>query len=177
MVLFLPILLSAFGCSSSNESARSTATEGSRDEFIGKYEKFFNPSRYNPDIEFVKTEENSLFSSLHSASVFTTAQPETIPGFRIQVILTQEIEEAMSVRDSLTNEYPDQLVYVVYDSPYYKIRIGNYPDRTSANSLVKQLNRLGFKDAWIVPDNVLKNPPAKLPEDSIEPKNPIQYRR
>ncbi len=170
------LALIAGGCSGGSEAERPASDEGDVNAFIAKHEATFNPSRYNPDVSKVTTQENSLYAALHSASVTTTAQPETIPGFRIQVILTQEIDQAMSIRDSLTNAFPDELLYVVYDAPTYKIRIGNYREKSHASSLLKQLNKMGFLDAWIVPDNVLKNPPVKLPDRPIEPKNPLQNR-
>ena len=167
----------AAGCSGGGEATRTESSGGDVNAFIAKYEHTFNPSRYNPDLENVNLKENSMYTALHSSAVYTTTQPETIPGFRIQVVLTQEFDRAMAIRDSLSFEFPDELLYVVYDAPTYKIRMGNYHERRMANPLLKQLNRLGYPDAWIVPDNVLKNPPQKLPDRPIEPKNPLQNRR
>jgi len=171
------IIIGVAGCSGSGNADKSKPAAESKDVFIVEHEKSFNPSRYNPDVSFITDQENALYNSIKLANVSVTALPETIPGFRIQVILTQDIDQAMAVRDSLTTQFEDELVYVVYDAPYYKIRIGNYADRALANPLLRKLKHLGFDEAWVVPDNVLKNPPPKLPDENIEPKNPIENRR
>jgi hypothetical protein len=157
------------GCKGSEEMKRAEGHEPDLKEFIGKYEKTFNPAEYNPDITLLMEQEKKQFAALHPATVVTLAVPETIPGFRVQVLLTQEIDQANALRDSITGLFPEELVYVVYDAPYYKIRMGNYTNRQSANPIIRKLNGLGFKESWVVPDNVLKDPPLKLPEEFIEP--------
>ncbi len=173
--LLLPLVI--LGCGGSGETRKEESPDAEFRSFLLNYERTFNPSQYNPDISTIKALESSVYAALHSATVYTTLLPETIPGFRVQAFLTQEIDQALAVRDTLANEFQDDLVYMVYDAPYYKIRIGNYPERPAAAPMVKKLIQLGYKDAWIVPDNVLKNPPAKLPDQLIEPKNPLQGRQ
>ena len=171
---FIGFLGIACGCGGTDETSKAESSDAEFRDFLLRYERTFNPSRYNPDINTVKLQESGIYSALHAASVYTYTTPETIPGFRVQAFLTQQIEQALAVRDTLSSIFEDELVYMVYDAPYYKIRIGNYLERPAADPMVKKLIRLGYKDAWIVPDNVLKNPPAKLPDLSIEPKNPLQ---
>ena len=168
--------LTCGGCGGENATTKTETPPSDFNLFIAEGEKGFNPSIYNPEVDVVVNQEQSLYTAIESAAVSTVALPETIPGFRIQVVLTQEITQAKAIRDSLSNKFQDDYVYVVYDAPTYKIRIGNYPDRSSASPLLKQLIRSGYPDAWIVPDNVLKNPPARLPDQPIEPQNPLQKR-
>jgi hypothetical protein len=145
--------------------------------FLQRFEKTFNPAEYDADIKVVKQEEKTQRSGVESANVITTAVPETIPGFRVQVLLTQDIDEAVQVRDSLESRFPDEWTYLVFDSPYYKVRVGNYEDRASAARLLKRLGVLGFTQAWVVPDNILKNLPPKPPELNIEPEKQIEHHR
>jgi sporulation related protein len=145
--------------------------------FLHRFEKSFNPAEYDADISVVKQEEKTERSVVEAAHVITTALPETIPGFRVQVLLTQDIDEAVQARDSLENRFPDEWTYIVFDSPYYKVRVGNYEDRASASHILKRLGALGFNQAWIVPDNVLKNLPPKPPELNIEPEKQIEHHR
>lgn len=157
------------GCKGEEEVKRPEERDLSLKQFIMKYEKTFTPSDYNPDINLLKEKEKKEFAALHPAAVATQAPPETIPGFRIQVFLTQEIDRVNAVHDSVATFFPEELVYVVYDSPYYKVRLGNYTDRQSANPILRKLIELGYKESWVVPDNVLKNPPQRLPDVFIEP--------
>ena len=162
--------LTSFGCSSSKESAEAVEP-ATLNDFLAKYEPSFTPSEYNPDVTLLQASEQQQYATLHAASVYTTAVPETIQGFRIQVILTSEIDRANAVRDSLESLLPEDWVFIAYDAPYYKVRVGNYSERATANPTLKKLNILGYKEAWVVPDNILKNPPPKPPSgEFIEPK-------
>lgn len=85
----------------------------------------------------------------------------TIPGFRVQLTSTQDLLEAIDARskaDTLLNNYD---VYIIYDSPYYKVRAGDFRTRYEASQAANYIASHGFPDAWSVPDNVLKNPLKK----------------
>jgi hypothetical protein len=175
--LLLIALLFIIGCAGAKRSSEEAEQrEPTGRDFLLKYEPQFDPARYDPDLSVLQRREEEAHSEIGSASVVTAAAPETISGFRIQVLLTQEIDEASSVRDSLNDLLPDDWVYVVYDSPYYKVRVGDYHERPEANALLKRLIGKGFRGAWIVPDNVIKNPPPKLPDEFIVPERPFNQR-
>ena len=167
----------AWGCSGSRGSSDKEAHENTLQEFLAAYEPTFNPSDYDPDITILKQREQERHDAIAASAVVATALPETIPGFRVQVLFTQEIDEANLVRDTLSTVLPDDWTYIVYDVPYYKVRVGNFPDRPSANQVLKKLTGLGYTDAWIVPDNVIKTPPARIPDIFIEPERPFDHRQ
>ena len=177
MALLLPGVIVLLSCSGSKETepkaSRALPAPGS----LQRYEKTFNPAEFDADVKLVKQEEKTERSVLEPATLVTTAVPETVQGFRVQVVLTQDIDQAVRIRDSVESLLPDEWSYIVYDSPYYKVRVGNCEDRASANPLVKKLGSLGFKEAWIVPDNVLKNLPPKPPELNIEPEKQLENHR
>ncbi|MBN2355661.1 SPOR domain-containing protein [candidate division KSB1 bacterium] len=88
-------------------------------------------------------------------------EEEFVPGFRIQVIATRNEEEARQARtDALLNLQHN--VYLLYDDPYYKIRVGDCLSHAEADSLQREAIRKGFVGAWIVRTSVLTNPP-RLP--------------
>ncbi len=85
----------------------------------------------------------------------------TIPGYRVQLMSTQNLSEAIGAKaeaDSLLQGYN---IYIVYDSPYYKVRVGDFRARYEANQAVAAITDRGFPNAWAVPDNVFRNPPRK----------------
>jgi hypothetical protein len=168
-IFLLIILLIIAGCTGNKETERIEPPAMSLKDFLKQSEKNFRPSEYDPDPKTVEGEARHQRDSVEAALVSVTAVPETIAGFRVQVLFTQEIEQANTVRDNLSPQMPDQWVYVVYDAPYYKVRVGNFADRSEAGVILKNLVDLGYKDAWIVPDNIIKNPPPKPPETFIEP--------
>ena len=105
---------------------------------------------------------------------FSIAQPDTVQGFRIQVFSTDNYDEAALTRDNLNVELPDLWVYMIYDAPAYKIRVGDYLNRADANLAVDFFVEKGFKDAWVVPDRVIKNPLPKPPFSSTDSTGTIQ---
>jgi hypothetical protein len=180
-IFWLCILVCALslfgGCKSSKEAERKTEQKSSLKKFLNKYEKTFDPSDFNLSLDSIRFEENHLRASLEASKLVSVAPPETIPGFRIQVLFTPDIEQANQTKDSLSNLLSEEWTYIVYDAPYYKIRVGNYINRTSANLMLRKLVVLGYQDAWIVPDKIIKNPPQRLPSTDIVPdKQPEQKR-
>ncbi len=157
----------AGGCSGAEESMIS-GDQKQLNTFLKKQEKAFNPSRYTADISSVARRELEQRVALKPQPVFTTALPETIAGFRAQVLFTENIEMANSVKDTLENLLPDQWCYIVYDAPYYKVRVGDFLDRNTATQMVRTLRTLGYKDPWVVPDNVVINIPPNPPSADIE---------
>jgi hypothetical protein len=168
-LLFLLLLGLFFGCKAPR-SAEKTADAGSSfDAFLAKYEKTFDPSKYNLPVDSIVARERQQHNVMEAAKIITVAAPETIPGFRVQVLFTPEIERANLTRDSLLLILPGEWSYVVYDAPYYKVRVGNFNDRGIASQMVSKLVSFGFQDAWIVPDKIIKNPPPRIPEEIIIP--------
>jgi len=166
LALAILVILVLGGCKSPGE-LRSQDRAGSQlKEFIRKHEATFDPVKYDPDPRLLVNAGNS--SGLAIRAIALTALPETTSGFRVQVLLTQVIDQASELRDTLDALLPNDWVYVVYDAPYYKVRIGDFRDRSGATQMVKRLSSFGFKDAWIVPDNILMNIPSKPPDVEIE---------
>lgn len=93
--------------------------------------------------------------------------PDTVQGFRVQVLITQEFDEAQEVRNKISSLMPNEWVYVVHHAPYYKVRAGNFVARQDAGTLAASLKRSGFRDSWVVPDRIVRNapPPRQAPEE------------
>ena len=74
---------------------------------------------------------------------------KVINGFRVQVLSTQNGEDAEEMRLDLISQI-NHSVRVIFDAPNYKVRAGAFTDRQDAERLRKQLYRLGYRRAWIV---------------------------
>lgn len=81
-------------------------------------------------------------------------------GFRIQILSTKDVEKATTEKQMAADRLRDLDVklYLEFDSPYYKIRVGNYLTREEAEHSREVIRSLGYGDAWIVPDKVWTNP-------------------
>lgn len=160
-----PLLLAVSICFWVGCAAPSKATRESEDntkEFLEKYEKTFTPADYDIDVAIVRSEEKKEFSKGEQVRPAPrTEELEIVPGFRIQVSFSEDIERANQLRDELSSKLPEEWVYVVFEAPYYKVRVGNFLTRPDANATLRTLVSVGYKDAWIVPDRVYKEPPLK----------------
>ncbi len=85
----------------------------------------------------------------------------TVPGFRIQLLTTQNLSEAIGMKAKADSLLANYNIYIVYDSPYYKVRVGDFRARYEANQAIGYIADHGFPNAWSVPDNVFRNPQRK----------------
>lgn len=77
-----------------------------------------------------------------------------LPGFRVQVLNTNDRARAISVKTRLLQEFPSEKTYLIYQSPYFKIQIGNCKTRKDAESLKKLVNRIYPSEVFIVPATI-----------------------
>ena len=70
-------------------------------------------------------------------------------GYRVQVLATRYYERADSLAVLMKNTVSDS-VYVDFEAPNYKVRIGDFIDRNSAESLQQELVQMGYNSAWIL---------------------------
>ena len=70
-------------------------------------------------------------------------------GYRVQVLATRYFERANSLAVIMKNTVSDS-VYVDFEAPNYKVRIGDFIDRDSAESLQQELVQMGYNSAWIL---------------------------
>lgn len=79
----------------------------------------------------------------------TPKKRETVSGYRVQLISTRNEQEARNVlREGLLNF--QEKVYLVFDNPYYKVRVGDCLSRYEANDLQETARQKGFWEAWVV---------------------------
>lgn len=82
----------------------------------------------------------------------------TGPGFRVLVINTNDRKRAMDVKSRLMSDFPEHKTYLVYQSPYFKVQIGNFRDRKEATNLQKLILRIYPTGVIVVPATVEYKP-------------------
>src|SRR5689334_8084611 len=88
--LALCLILLWAGCSGSTGAAVQTQQRPSPlREFLERYERTFKPSEYDPDVGTLLRQMQEPAEAVGATGIVATALPETIPGFRIQLLLTQ----------------------------------------------------------------------------------------
>jgi len=73
----------------------------------------------------------------------------------VQLLATSDEEMAREEKKRAVFKFEDK-VYLIFDAPMYKIRVGDCLTRKEAEELKKQAVSQGFTDAWIVPSQVVR---------------------
>ncbi|MBA7601034.1 hypothetical protein ES703_08099 [subsurface metagenome] len=76
-----------------------------------------------------------------------------MPGYRVQIFASSTNEGANKVASEARFKFTER-VYVEYDVPYYKVRVGDYKNRSDVEILREKAKNLGYGDAWIVQTEV-----------------------
>jgi len=133
-------------------------------------------ARFNP---FDLPQDDEIIPRLHpkTAPIFSTNSPDTadadslpLPAdkpaiverplnlgidklnnqtFRIQIGATELFGDARREK-RIAEEVFDQPVYLDYEVPYYKLRVGSFADRRSAEQYLQKAKMAGYKTAWVV---------------------------
>lgn len=86
-----------------------------------------------------------------------------VNGFRLMVLNTSDRNYAMKVRAALLQQYPDQKMYMVFLTPYIKIKLGNFINKADAEKVRKKIldSKLLSSNIYIVSELVELKPKEK----------------
>ena len=73
-----------------------------------------------------------------------------VEGWRIQLIFKDQKEEILPYQIKFTNLYPEIPVQIAFDSPNYKLTVGNFRTRNKALKIKHQISK-NFPGAYPVP--------------------------
>lgn len=79
-------------------------------------------------------------------------------GYRIQVVSTNKRDLAFKIKAELLARFPDQKSYAMFQSPYFKVRIGNFIRKEEAERLRKQLMKFYPQGVYVVEDAIEYTP-------------------
>jgi len=168
-ILFVLLLI---GCGHSKETTRAGDARESGGA-MSRYEEDFQPADHDPEIYALLGEQRDSTQHQDNFQPSTTpTQPtEVVAGFRVQLVSSEDIDGARTKMAEAESLFPNEWIYMVYDPPTYKIRAGNFVARFEADRFLKQAMEKGYKNAWIVPEKVFKNPiAAPQTNDQTNPK-------
>lgn len=96
--------------------------------------------------------------------------PKRVQGWRIQAANTQNRDEANSVKAELLRRFPDQKTYLMYQSPNFRVRIGDFLTQKEAMSLRKMISALyPGNGIYIVSDVIEYTPPPDIDDLPKQP--------
>lgn len=84
----------------------------------------------------------------------------TDKGFRLMIISTTSRDEALAAKTKVYTYFPDLKAYLWYQSPYFRVKAGNFKDRKDAENYQKRMNTYFPRGVFIMKD-VIEVKPGK----------------
>jgi hypothetical protein len=94
---------------------------------------------------------------------------KTDKGFRLMIISTNSREEALAAKTRIYTNFPELKAYLWYQSPYFRVKAGNFLDRKDAESYQKRLNIYFPKGVFIMKDIIEVKSAKNNQTDDINP--------
>ncbi|MGD8718180.1 MAG: SPOR domain-containing protein [Candidatus Zixiibacteriota bacterium] len=101
----------------------------------------------------LETSETTETTETYVTETYTPAGG-TAEGYRVQIIASSYQDNADNVAGQIRSAFGGVGVYVEHIQGLYKVRVGDYTDRASAEAMRDRLRNAGYPDAWIVKEQV-----------------------
>ena len=164
LIGFTAISLLLIGCSASTgsryetkkETGEETSTkvknEVTEDFDITPYQTEINIEA--PPIGTDKLPSDVWYGYEDSTSVKEKRIAGTTDGYRVQVLSTDDIDEANRVRAEVYEITSRKEVYIIFEPPFYKVKVGDFISKSEADNLRFKLNQLGYTESKVVQETV-----------------------
>jgi hypothetical protein len=119
----------------------------------------FDPLSLNDD-EIAFAAFRTSVDTVTEVADTTREGPRQVSGYRVQIFAGANEQSARTVEEKARFEFTTP-VYLTYDPPNYKIRLGDFTDRNEADKVRREARRKGYRGAWVVPDQIWIGLPAK----------------
>ncbi len=165
-IIFIPILF--YSCASSstvryNRTEEKTPKENKEAE-KKTYKETFDMTPYRTKIDIKgntvlkdSSEETEVWYGYEQKDT-TANQVKTIVGttngYRVQVMATDNLEEADSLKSDLSLKLVQKNIYVIFDPPFYKVEVGDFINMGDAKDLNFKLTQMGYTESRVISSTV-----------------------
>ncbi len=88
----------------------------------------------------------------------TRANRRNMPGFRLQIINTNDRKAAIDAKTKVYKLYPELKAYIQYQSPYFRLKVGNFKTREEAEEYQFSLSQDFPNNVFVVRDVIEVRP-------------------
>lgn len=106
----------------------------------------------DPRMEILSKKQASVNAAIKKANA------RTMRGYRLLIVNTTKRDEAMDAKTKIYTYYPEMKAYLVYQSPYFKLKAGNFKTREEADRYRIELNSIFPKGVFILNDLIEVTP-------------------
>ncbi|MBX7151599.1 SPOR domain-containing protein [bacterium] len=165
MTLVCVVSILVLSCSGSSKIQQKQVVPVKNDQIVKdkqesgekKQDESFNP--YSLDDRWrIKPKQKDLsiqpYSEMSQPNFGNDHKESSAMGYRIQIFTTKDYYEAIAQRDEAIKKFTEE-VYLDFEQPYYKVRIGNFTDKTAADEIKEFAKSVGYLDAWVIQTRVI----------------------
>ncbi len=102
----------------------------------------------------ITLQQESRIEAIVGKHIEVNQKAKGFPGYRVQVYFgsgSDAKNTAHKIRNSLNTTFPDYDSYLVYEAPYFKVRVGDFRNRNEAYKAFKIIQS-SYPGAFIVDD-------------------------
>jgi hypothetical protein len=90
--------------------------------------------------------------------ITTRNSRRSAPGFRILVISSNSRNKVIDAKAKMYREFPELKAYLMYQSPFFRLKVGNFREREDAEEYLSKIQKLFDGGVYIVPDTIEVRP-------------------
>ncbi len=168
IIFSLLLLIFLMSCAASKKEVLKKEKTQAKTITPGQFDESFDPlSLEDDDIVIEKNVRTNLTPKTALEGVTTpSGNRETIPdslltykevdGYRVQIFAVRSVEAATYAKAKAKENFQPQgqKVYLIFEAPFYKLRVGDFKDRNQAEKFRNLAKKMGYKEAFVVRSKV-----------------------
>jgi len=115
----------------------------------------------DPRLDVLVKKQSAINASIKKSSA------RSGKGFRLLVVNTNKRDEAISAKTKIYTYFPDVKSYLTYQSPFFKVKAGNFKTREEAEKYRKLMNNLFPKGVFIINDTIEIRPERDKEDETV----------
>ncbi len=79
-------------------------------------------------------------------------------GYRILIISSNDRNKVIDAKTKMYREFPELKAYMMYQSPFFRLKVGNFRERIDAEEYLSSIQRIYPTGVYIVTDTIEVRP-------------------
>lgn len=79
-------------------------------------------------------------------------------GYRILIVSSNDRNKVIEAKTKMYREFPELKAYMMYQSPFFRLKVGNFKERTDAEAYLAEIQRIYPTGVYIVTDTIEVRP-------------------
>ena len=108
---------------------------------------------FSQDEDPIKIYKDPELDELIQKQIEININREFEEGYRIQVLLANSRSEVTDLKKQFYRDFPELRSYIIYEQPYYKLRLGDFTSRIEALTYLDRIIAV-YQSAHVVKDQI-----------------------